>query len=317
MGALHSLSSRAIIGTFYQRLEQATALSYIGSMTMRFDSDQGSEQYNWLGQVPAMREWIGGRHAKGLNDNGLTIENKKYEATLKVSVDDIRRDKTGQIDVRVGELATRAVTHECSLVSTLILNGATGVCYDGQYFFDTDHSEGDSGAQSNKISVDISAIPLASHGTVTDPAVGEMAKAILLGIQAMQGLVDDQGEPMNEMASEFIVMVPTSLYATAAAAVTNATIDGGDTNTIPTLSGMNIRVVQNARLNTWTDRFAIFRADGQVKPFILQEEESLSVAAKAEGSEHEFDNDEHVYGIKRIGNAGYGMWQHAVQVILI
>src|SRR4051812_19004368 len=128
------LSSRAIIGSFYARLEQNPGLEWINGVSMRFQSDQPSETYKWLGQVPQMREWIGGRNPKGFRENGITIENKHYEATLEILVKEMRRDKTGQVMVRVNELADRTNDHWAKLLSTLILNGASTVCYDGQYF---------------------------------------------------------------------------------------------------------------------------------------------------------------------------------------
>jgi phage major head subunit gpT-like protein len=71
----------------------------------------------------------------------------------------------------------------------------------------------------------------------------------------------------------------------------------------------------NPRL-TWTTDFAIFRTDGRSKPFILQEEEGVTVQAIAEGSEEEFRNNRHLYGVKRICNVGYGLWQHAARCTL-
>ena len=90
MGA-KSLSSRAIIGEFYATLEQDLGNSWINSLSNYFPSDQEAETYKWLGQTPAMREWIGGRQAKGLTDNGITIANKDFEATLEIMVKDLRR----------------------------------------------------------------------------------------------------------------------------------------------------------------------------------------------------------------------------------
>ncbi len=150
------LSSRAIIGRFYQRLEQNPGLEWVNALSNYFSSDQESETYKWLGQVPVMREWIGGRQAKGFRENGITIENKHFEATLELLVRELRRDKTGQVMVRVDELADRTNAHWAKLLSELIINAEIQICYDGQYFFDTDHTEGDSGAQSNKLSIDIS-----------------------------------------------------------------------------------------------------------------------------------------------------------------
>lgn len=308
MGA-ETLSSRAVIGRFYKTLEQDIGASWISLISNEFNSDQASETYPWLGQVPAMREWIGGRQAKGFTENGITIVNKHYEATLEILKREMRRDKTGQIMARVDEFAQRANAHWASLLSTLIINGESTACYDGQYFFDTDHAEADSGTQSNDISVDISALATAAHGSTTAPSVGEMQQVILQAVQAIYGFKDDRGEPMNENASSFLVMVPVSLMNVALSAVSLPMVDNGNSNLIPS-ADFRVRVVPNARL-TWTDKLAIFRADGGIKPLIRQQETPVDLKVKAEGSEFEFDYDAHQYGIDTWRNVGYGLWQHA------
>lgn len=300
-----SLSSRAIIGEFYNTLEQNTGALWVPGTSMLVTSDQESETYKWLGMAPAMREWVGGRVAKGFRDNGITIVNKTFEATLEVLLDEIRRDKTGQVMVRVRELAGRTNSHWAKLLSTLIIAGEAAVCYDGQYFFDTDHAEGDSGTQSNDIDSNI--------GTTTAPTAAEMETSILKAVEAIIGFKDDQGEPMNEEATSFLVMVPVPFMSAAAAALKNPVITDGSgsrTNTITNLGGFSFELAVNPRL-TWTTKFATFRTDGMTKPFIRQEEEGVTVSAIAEGSELEFRENRHHYGIKAIRNVGYGYWQHA------
>lgn len=309
---MKGLSSRAIIGTFYQRLEVLTSASWIGGISMEFQSDQESETYKWLGMSPAMREWIGGRQAKGLRENGVTITNKLWEATLEIPVDWMRRDKTGQILVRVDDMASRAVTHWQSLLSGLIIGGESLVCYDGQYFFDTDHAQGDSGTQSNDITVDISAVPASLHGTATLPSPEELRAMVFAGVEKILGFKDDQGEPMNELARKFLVMVPLGWMTATVAALRNPVV-GGDTNTVTSLDGYTFEVAVNPRL-TWTDKLAVFRVDGSVKPFIRQEEFGVQVDAVAEGSELEFNERMHHYGISASRNVGLGYWQHACLV---
>jgi len=310
MGAA-TLGSRAIIGRFYQALEQDAGVGWVDPISMLFQSDQSSETYAWLGQSPAMREWIGGREAKGFRENGITIANKKFEATLEIPLDWMRRDKTGQIQVRIDEMAQRANAHWAKLMTALIEAGeagSLGTCYDGQYFFDTDHSEGDSGSQSNDISVDIT--------TTTAPTAAEMETAILTATQQIMGFKDDQGEPMNESARRFVVMVPTPFMSKAAAALNNPIITTGSasfTNTLVNLGGFSYQLAINPRLS-WTTKFALFRADGGASAFIRQEEESLQISALAEGSEEEFKNDRHLYGIKSMRNVGFGFWQKACLV---
>lgn len=306
--AATSIGSRAIIGRFYQALEQDAGVGWVDPISMLFQSDQASETYPWLGQSPTMREWIGGRNAKGLRENGITIANKKYEATLEIPLDWIRRDKTGQIQVRIDEMAQRTNAHWAKLLTVLIEAGESTNGYDGQYFFDTDHNEGDSGSQSNDISVDIT--------TTTAPTAAEMETAILTATQKIMGFKDDQGEPMNEAARRFVVMVPPPFMAATAAALNNPIITTGPTsftNTLVNLGGFSYQLAINPRLS-WTTKFALFRADGGASAIIRQEEEALQISALAEGSEEEFKHDRHLYGIKSMRNVGYGYWQKACLV---
>lgn len=314
-----SLGSRAIIGEFFKRLRQDVGTSWINQVSMLFTSDQSSEEYRWLGQVPPMREWVGGRQAKGLIDQGITIENKHYESTLEFLKRELRRDKTGQVLIRIREQVRRAQAHWASLLSTLIVNGESTVGYDGQFFFDTDHVEGNNQTnQSNDISVSIAALPTQVSGTPAAPSVEDMQFAIAEGIKQMLAFKDDQNEPMNEDATNFLVMVPTSYWITASRAVSTVARGSG----FPSQSDLNfanfsIGVAANARLDSsWTDKFAVFRTDAEVKPFIRQEEQPVQVAAKAEGSEFEFDNDAHQYGLDAWRNVGYGMWQMSTLVTL-
>jgi phage major head subunit gpT-like protein len=304
------LSSRAIIGEFYARLNQNPGSSWIDKISMLFQSNQPSETYKWLGQVPMMRQWVGGREPQGLRDAGVTIPNLEFEATLEFLMRDMKRDKSDQTLTRVRELADRTNAHWAKLLSTLMIAAESAVCYDGQYFFDTDHSEGDSGTQSNALSITISGLPCNQHGSTTAPSPEEMELSILKTIQAILGFKDDQGEPMNEGASEFMVMVPVPFFAAAAAAITNPVLTAGKTNTLVSLNEFSIGLAVNPRL-TWTTKFATFRADGNVKAFIRQEEEGVVFKALAEDSEYAFQNNRYLYGVNASRNVGYGFWQHA------
>lgn len=303
-------TSRAIIGAFYLQLQQDAGASWLERVSSLFQSDQESETYAWLGLSPALREWIGGRQAKGLREQGLVIRNKKFESTLEIPVDWMRRDKTGQIRIRIAEQAERANGHWAKLLAALIDNGGVGLCYDGQYFYDTDHSEGDSGVQSNLLSHDIV--------TTTAPTTVEMSTSILNATQALMAIKDDQGEPMNENARRFLVMVPLAFMAPAAAALGSTIIADtvSRTNTLLTLGslgGFQYDLAVVPRLS-WTTKWALFRADGAARALIRQEELPIQMTAQAEGSQVEFEHDAHRYGIKASRAVGYGYWQHAAQV---
>jgi hypothetical protein len=215
--------------------------------------------------------------------------------------------------VRIRELATRTNSHWASLLSILLLAAPSAVCYDGQYFFDTDHSEGDSGTQDNDISIDISGLGTSAHGVITAPSVEEIQQCILKAVAQILSFKDDQGEPMNEGAQAFRVIVPIGLYIAAQKAVTMPL--GVSTSDQQLPAEFRISVSMNPRL-TWTDSFAVFRADGNTKAFIRQQETAVQLKAKAEGSEFEFDNDAWQFGVDSWRNVAYGFWQHACYVTM-
>jgi len=298
------LTSRAVVGRFYRRLEEYARSAWWTRLAMHFTSNQQAETYKWLGMVPQVREWIGGRQVKPLRNQGITIVNKTWESTIRIDADEQRRDKTGQIMVRVNELARRVATHPNKLLTTLMSNAESALAYDGQAYFSTSHAEGDSGAQSNSISFDA--------GTPTAPSDEEMYNAIVNGVAQIASFQDDQGEPMNESAREFLVMVPMSFLASTLIALAGRTTDNMPN---PLANGDPFRVtwVANPRL-TWTSKFALFRTDGSTRPFIFQEELPVQVQVLAEGSELEVNENQHQYGVKAIHEAGYGFWQDACLV---
>jgi phage major head subunit gpT-like protein len=314
---MDKITERQVIGNFYKALAIATGAPWLDAVSNYFTSDQAIEEYTWLGMTPAMREWIGGRNAKGFREESFKIRNKHFEATLEVLVRDLRRDKTGQLMVRINELARRANTHWASLISYLVIDGEATDCYDGQYFFDTDHEEGESGAQSNDIEVDISAEPVATGGSTTSPAVAEMQFAIAKSIQQIVSFVDDQGEPMNEDATQFLVMVPVPYMNVALQAAATPAQVAETQSALNALKGkFRIDVAVNPRLS-WTEKFVTFRTDSYLKSFIRQEEVGVQLKVKGSGSEYEFDNDAHQYGLDSWRNVGYGMWQNSCLVTLI
>lgn len=313
MGA-STLSSRAVVGEFYKRLDIG-GVSWPTQIGTYFTSDQASEEYPFLGMSPMMREWVGGRVARGFREDGITIKNTHYEATLEVLVDDMRRDKTGQIMARIRDLADRTNAHWAKLATDLIVAGESTVCYDGQFFFDTDHAEGNSGTQSNDITVDISDAPGANKGTATAPSTEMMAYAIHQAIAQMMGFVDDEGEPLNENASRFLVMAPPSLSQSVLSAITSQRFSAGQDNF---LLNFDLAPVINARLaGSWTDKIAVFRTDANVGSIILQEEKPVELKVQAEGSPLEFERNMHQYGVDTWRGVGYGHWQYACLAQLV
>lgn len=301
---MNKVTQREVRGMFYEALEQIGSASWIDLVAQKFDSDQDEEDYAWLGHTPQMREWIGGRQAKELREFFFTIRNKKFESTIGVKSELHDRDKTGQLRIRIAELVEVATMHWAELLSELIENGESTTCYTGEYFFDDDHVEGDSGTNDNDITADVT--------TTTAPTADEFQKAILKSIAQILGFKNDQGKPVNQNIRRFQVMVPVSLMAPAAQAL-GATVIGQTSNLVQAtaqLAEFTVGLTINPYLS-WTDKFATFAAGGNRTPFIRQEEKAITLSQLGEGSDHHFKHDEYLYGVNARRAVGYGDYKKA------
>ena len=104
--------------------------------------------YKFLLDFPMVREWLGDRQISSLEPKAYQVETKDWEATIEVDRNDIEDEQLGFYNPIVAALAQEARKHPEKLIADLISAGFTTACYDGQYFFDTDHPVG-SGTASN------------------------------------------------------------------------------------------------------------------------------------------------------------------------
>ena len=325
----NNITSRQVIGYIFEDIDQAAKASWVDLIAAREPSNQSIETYAGLGNAPMLREWIGGRQKKTSTEKTLTITNKDWESSIGIPSKDMRRDKSGQIRRNVNQLAVRAIQHQEKLLSILIAAGAAstyGNAYTGSTFFNTSHTYATGVTNNNSISVDISALPVGdttgAHGSTTAPSTGEMALCILQAVQQLFGMVDSENEPLNTGLTDFVIMVPVSLWAVAQAAITSGQLAQGMTNPLVgggklyNGRGLTFSVVPNPRLSAFTTKFVVFGANSMVKPFILQTETEPSVNALAEGSEYETLNKEHLYTVDWSGNVGYFAPDKAVLVTM-
>lgn len=108
-------------------------------LVMEVNSGTAIEQYGWLGATTRFREWIGDRVIQNLALHDYSIKNKSFENTVGVPREAIEDDQYGTYNPLMAQLGQDAKEHPAELVYALLKNGFTGKCYDGQFFFDTDH----------------------------------------------------------------------------------------------------------------------------------------------------------------------------------
>jgi phage major head subunit gpT-like protein len=293
------LLTKGLRSEFFNRFDGTPVL--FRDLATRIASNADRETYRWLGTVPKMREWGTGRLAQGLRTESYSVENLKYEATIEVDRDEIADDQTGQIRVRIGELAQRAATHKDFLISQLIAAGeTTGLAYDGATFFSTAHVSGDSGAQSNMLEP--------GAGNPANPSVEEFRDALRQAIARMLAFRDDQGEPMLIDATGLVCLVPPGMYFTALEAI-NATVVGNRSNVLQAVA----RVATMPWLTT-ASKWYLLKTDGVVRPFIFQDREPVEFNALTRDSEEGFLREKYLYGVRARYRMTYGYWQYAIRL---
>jgi phage major head subunit gpT-like protein len=114
----------------------------------KITSSTGTEKYDWLGEWPRIRKWIGDRVVKELTAHGYSIENEDYESTIKVKRKHIEDDQLGIYGPMFQELGRTTAIFPDELVFALLAAGFATKCYDGQPFFDDEHPVAD-GVASN------------------------------------------------------------------------------------------------------------------------------------------------------------------------
>ena len=116
-----------------------SAMTDHGLLAMEHPSETSEEEYGWLGQFPGLREFVGERIIRSISHYGYSIRNKAFESTIGVNRDKIRDDRYGTFGMLFDEMGRAAAVHPTELCYEALKNGHQTLCYDGQYFFDTDH----------------------------------------------------------------------------------------------------------------------------------------------------------------------------------
>lgn len=115
------------------------APSIYKTLAMLAPSATEAEVYAWLGQFPGMRKWIGPRIVTGLVAHGFSIINEKFEDTVSVPRTKVEDDRYGLFSHFFEDMGKAAAEKPDELVASLLKDGFTRNCYDGQFFFDIDH----------------------------------------------------------------------------------------------------------------------------------------------------------------------------------
>jgi phage major head subunit gpT-like protein len=262
-------------------------------------SNGADEKYGWLGAMPSVREWLGDRQFNEIRASDFTLTNKLWEDSILVPKTNMDDDHMGLYDAMFANLGQRAALHPDKLLMTLIAAADATLCHDGQYFFDTDHSFGSSGTQSNSLTY--------AAATGTTPTVDEAKLAFEQAVAAMLGFKDDAGEPFNQPTvgniGDLMVLCPIATYATFRKAV-DAAILSNNTNV-----QVWQPIVMASPFLTDATKFYTFYTGSMLKPFVFQAREPISRQTKGIG---DIETKDAKFMTQARYNVGLLAWWNAV-----
>jgi phage major head subunit gpT-like protein len=104
-------------------------------------STSGSERktYAWLAQLPSMKKWIGEKQLNNIAARSFEVVNDDFEETFAIDRNKMEDDQFG-LYTQAAELQGQAIARwPDEQMTAKLISGTTATCYDGQFFFDTDH----------------------------------------------------------------------------------------------------------------------------------------------------------------------------------
>ena len=267
-------------------------------IAMLVPSTGAQNDYKWLSTFPKMRKWIGEKAIKSLAAFSYTVVNDDWEATVEVDRNDILDDQLGIYAPQAQMAGQSAKQLPDDIVFGLVDGAFTSKCYDGQYFFDTDHpvknADGTDGVVSNMFDVPLT----------IDTLEGAMA-SFGAARTAMQLVKDDEGRPLGVMPN--ILLVGPALGDIANALATTDRLQDGKVN----IYKGTVEVVVDPRISSPTF-WALLDTTKPVMPFIYQQRMAPEFVQQNDPqSEEVFNRKKYKFGAEARAAGGYGFWQLA------
>lgn len=237
----------------------------------RANSTSYKTVFHWLAEQPEMRKWVGARVYNNLISRAYELKNEDWEYTFTVDKNDVFYDNLGAYEDRgrvAGDVGGRWYD---KVVTDAQIAGNTTVCWDGQFFYDTDHPVVFDDAGAGTYSNSLSTKPLTADN-VWEACATMMAYKGENGVpmEIVPGVLEVPPQ-LGKKAFE-AVSAPISTAVVKNVAGTENVAAAGISNVLPDLLNSiqgALKVVINPRLASQAQVYYIHSVD-RIKPFVMQ-----------------------------------------------
>lgn len=305
-----TLLRRNVRAAFFNELE-GPDLDLAGLLATTISTEDPTEDYAWLGNVPAIREFKGDRIVRSIPTEKVSLSDKTWEGTVGFDRHTIEDGKLGQVEMRIRDLAVRARQHKNRRMTDVMEAGAATVGYDGQYYFDSDHPSNKAGG-SNRSNLLTQSITAATRITAAEAEI-----AIAQFVEHFTLLLDDQGEPMGMTSSGMTIVCHATQWKgfAIAAGLIDPGKFGADASAVSgAYQGLGATVLVNPYM-TAEEIVYVFKADGVIKPFIFQDRLPIDLDDNLDGDQF-FRSNKAEFGTRARYEVGYGPWERSAHLTL-
>lgn len=151
----------ANINAYFTRLQfgfqgaMESVPTFWNQVATEFPSDTEQNLYPFLSMIPGLREWVGPRVMNNIAARAFTVVNKHWEDSFAIDINKFKDDTYGFYSQALPMLAQQVAEWRDRRIAQKVELGTTEVCWDGQFFFDTDHpvdpDNSGAGTNSNKL----------------------------------------------------------------------------------------------------------------------------------------------------------------------
>lgn len=273
-------------------------------VAMLNQTNEKTGRMGWLASLPQVRELVGDRVYQNFAERSYDIINRDRDLSVSIHRDQLDTNLLGGHASIFRAMGETAAKHPDKLIATLLKDGEATLCFDGQYFFDTDHPVSLSNASLSTYSnYDSSgkALTLENYTAARAAMMGRKGEnGEVLGVVPNLLVVPPQLEHIARQItmSDFIVNTAGATPAAGAAPMTNVMKGTAEVLMIPELAD---------EATTWY----LLDCRGVVKPFVYQRRRTFNFSLLGMDSEH-FKKKSEVLIIGDASDAaGYGFPQLA------
>lgn len=264
---------------------------------MEVPSTGAGEDYAWLTRFPKFRKWIGDKVVKSIEAGKYYKANEDWETTIAVKRNDIEDDRLGIYNTQSQMAGESAAELRDIIVDDLKNNAFTEKCFDGQYFYDTDHPVGNGNGGTVSVS---------NKGTAALSCASKAAAAASYGAArtAVMGFKDDEGMPLRLIPD--VLEVPPALEAIARTLCEKDKLDDNSPNPYQGTA----KVLVNPALSSATGWMLHVTSKQSIKPFIIQMRKAPTFVSQTSSENDDvFNRAEYKYGAEARATGLYGFWQ--------